>query len=307
MRDMTDFDARRPFTRAQATAAGISRRRLEGPSYWRVCRDAYVAATVPDSDELRVAAALLPFGETAHASHASAARLHGLPIPTLPEEHVTVVEPQQRRVSGGVVCHVSAAGEVTTVRGLRVSTVAATFRELAAMIPLVDLVVVGDHLVRQGQLTPERLRAASAGSRRAAAAASFVRAGVDSPMETRLRMLIVLAGIPEPRINLSVRDVDGVPLRRYDLCWPKARVIVEYDGRHHIERVAQWEADLARREVIDDEGWRIVVVVASGIYATPDQTVDRILRVLRTRGLPGLPRTPSRRYRTHFPGRAGAA
>jgi hypothetical protein len=79
-------------------------------------------------------------------------------------------------------------------------------------------------------------------------------------METRLRMLIVLAGLPEPQVNLTLRAGDGTPLRRYDLCWPEVRVIVEYDGRHHVEREEQWEADLDRREADDDDGWRTLIV-----------------------------------------------
>ena len=125
-------------------------------------------------------------------------------------------------------------------------------------------------------------------------------------MESRLRMLIVLAGIPEPVVNATVRDVDGEVVRRFDLSWPEVRVIVEYDGRHHVERIEQWESDLDRREEIDDEGWRILVVVAAGIYTDPGRTVSRIFRLLRARGLEDLPDRPSEDWRPHFPGRLAA-
>jgi hypothetical protein len=126
-------------------------------------------------------------------------------------------------------------------------------------------------------------------------------------METRLRMLIVLAGLPEPEVNMSIHDEDGVEIRRYDLSWPEVRVVVEYDGRHHVERIEQWERDLIRREAIDDDDWRIVVVVSAGIYRHPDQTVERIFRVLTARGLAGLPAAPSDDWRPHFPGIPAAA
>jgi hypothetical protein len=122
-------------------------------------------------------------------------------------------------------------------------------------------------------------------------------------MEKRLRMLLVLAGLPEPQVNLSLRDVDGRPLRRYDLCWPSVRVIVEYDGRQHIEREQHWESDLERREAIVDDGWRILVVTSPGIYRDPERTVLRVWRVLRARRLPGVPREPSEAWRPHLPGR----
>ena len=120
-------------------------------------------------------------------------------------------------------------------------------------------------------------------------------------------MLLVLAGLPEPIVNLTVRDADGLPARRYDLCWPAARVIVEYDGRQHIEREQSWEADLRRREEIDDGGYRLLVVTARGIYVHPDQTVLRFWRLLRARRMPGLPPRPRDDWRPHFPDRPRVA
>jgi hypothetical protein len=49
----------------------------------------------------------------------------------------------------------------------------------------------------------------------------------------------VLAGLPEPEVNLIIRDELGAPIRRYDLLYRGSRTAVEYDGRHHIERKGQ--------------------------------------------------------------------
>lgn len=123
-------------------------------------------------------------------------------------------------------------------------------------------------------------------------------------MESRLRMLIVLAGLPEPEVNLLVAtDKEGIARRKYDLCWPEVRLIVEYDGRLHIERVEQWESDLGRREEIDDSGWRIIVVIAAGIYTYPGTTVTKLHRLLLERGHPRVPSHLSDEWRRHFPGR----
>lgn len=83
--------------------------------------------------------------------------------------------------------------------------------------------------------------------------------------------------------------------------------IAEYDGRQHIERVDNWESDLDRREGIDDDGWRIIVVTSRGIYREPGRTVQRIWRVLRSRRLPGMPARPRDAWRPHFPGYAEVA
>ena len=175
------------------------------------------------------------------------------------------------------------------------------------MLGLVDLVAVGDHLVRHRLATIQELvarcRSATGAVSLARRAAELVRERVDSPMETRLRLLLVLAGLPEPEVNLTVRDVDGVPVRRYDLIYRDARTIVEYDGRHHIEREQTWESDLLRREAIDDDEWRILVVTSRGIYVDPAQTLERVWRLLRTRRMPGVPNKLSDEWRQHFPGR----
>jgi very-short-patch-repair endonuclease len=197
---------------------------------------------------------------------------------------------------------------VITVGGVRVTAYLRTFVDLAEVLSLVDLVAVGDHLVRRGRTTPEQLRAyCSQSCARAATlarrAAQHVREGVDSPMETRLRMLLVLAGLPEPQVNLTIRDVLGEPVRRYDLSWPEGKAIVEYDGRQHIEREEQWERDLERRAAIDEDEWRILVVTARGIYNTPARTLDQVHRMLLKRGVPGTPRRLSDAWRPHFPGR----
>jgi len=276
------------------------------------CGGVFVDASVPESPDERIIAALLLFGEDAFASHTSAARLLRCPLPVPPQEHVSVRHPAHRRRRGDVVCHVDPNSDVRLVRGLRCASPADTFAQLATLIGLVDLVVVGDHLVKHRRTRPEALvdfcaRLRGPGASLARRAASFVRNGVDSPMESRLRMLLVLAGIPEPHINHTIREVDGQPLRRFDLSWPEVRVIVEYDGRHHIERVDQWEADLGRREAIDDDGWRVLVVTARGIYVEPDRTVDRVFTLLRSRRLPGLGPRPTDAWRPHYPGRRLAA
>src|SRR5690606_19459746 len=214
-----------------------------------------------------------------------------------------------RRRAPGLRCHVSQeTGHVVTVRRVRVSSPARTFVELATTLGLVDLVVVGDHLARRGLLDPEQLRefcrtSSLAGAVAARRAASYVRDRVDSPMETRVRMLLVLAGLPEPEVNVTLRDVDGTPLRRHDLSYPTIRVAIEYDGRHHVERVATWERDLDRREAVDDSGWRMLVVTSRDVYERPSQTLARVHRLLLARRMPGVPGRLRDTWRPHFPER----
>jgi len=301
------LDTTQPFTRAEGLAAGITPAVLRGPRYRKIRRGVYVEATVTVTPLLIARAVTTTYGARAHASHATAARIHGLPIPALADEHVSVADQAHRRGGCGARVHVSRDAEVITIDGVRVSSLRQTFLDLAGLLELVDLVVVGDAIVRSRTCTPAELVAFCSAARHRCAraacrAAALVRAGVDSPMETRLRLLLVFSGLPEPEVNRTIRTDSGDPIRKYDLSWPAVHVIVEYDGRQHVERIEQWESDLERREAIDDDGWRIVVITARGIYRDPGRTIDRVWRVLRSRGLAGLSARPSDAWKAHFPG-----
>lgn len=180
------------------------------------------------------------------------------------------------------------------------------FIELASMLSLVDLVIVGDALVRKRLATPNDLvatcRASSAAHASSALkAARFVRAGVDSPMETRLRMLLVLAGLPEPVVDFRVRDSVGTVVRRFDLSYPIWKLIVEYDGRHHAEDPGQYESDIYRREELETWKWRVIVITAKGIFRRPEETLRRVRAALDDRGATGLPTYFDDAWRAHFP------
>jgi hypothetical protein len=305
------FNRGLPFSRADATAAGLTLATLRTLAYRRLFPGVFVNAATMPTDVLRARAALVPFPPTAFASHASAARIYGVPLPVTPDEHITVLRQQDRRRRLGIKCHLSGRATIRTIDGVRVSSPIQMFIELAGMLSLVDLVIVGDYLARQLNVSPERLRERCATHtgrdavllRRAAA---LVRAGVDSPMETRLRLLIVLAGLPEPEVNFELRAEDGYLVRRYDLCYPAAKIAIEYDGRQHIEREKQWEADLARREAGDDEGWRLLVVTSRGIFREADVTLDRIWRLARARKVPGTPVRLKDDWRPYFRPRPAA-
>ncbi len=304
---MTDepLDVMRPFSRAQAIAAGIALTELRRVAYRPVFTGVYPDASVEVTPTVRARAALVPFPEDAILSHASAARVLGAPVPTDADEHVTVFRQRDRRHRPGIACHLATRAQLVTIEGMRVTSPAQTFADLAATLGLVDAVVLGDHLVRRRLVTLDHLRAfcAERGSAAARRAVAFVRNGVDSPMETRVRLLLVLAGLPEPEVNPEIRDDDGFVLRRYDLYYRVSRTIVEYDGRQHAERVDQWESDVARRGAIDDERERIVVLLAKDIYTSPGATVAMVHRILRERGEPGVPVRPSDAWRPHFPER----
>jgi hypothetical protein len=89
---------------------------------------------------------------------------------------------------------------VTRFRNLPVTTPEQILLDLATGLDLVALVVLGDSLIRAGRTSTAVLRDAATawrgrGAKLARRAARYVRDGVDSAMETRLRMLLVLASL----------------------------------------------------------------------------------------------------------------
>jgi very-short-patch-repair endonuclease len=305
--DEIPLDTGRPFTRADAVKAGVDPKILRTSLFRRIFRGVYISAKVPDSPFVRTQAALVLHPPAAYASHTSAARVYGLPVPVDPLEHVSVQSDKDRRSRRGVRSHVWRRPRVVSFRGIRVSHLLQLFVELASMLSLVELVVVGDAMAKRFRLRPEDLveaceRCPDRFASDALTAARYVRAEVDSPMESRLRMLIVLAGLPEPEVNFKIRDEFGNVLRRLDLSYPWLKLIVEYDGRQHVERMQQWDSDIDRREEFDDDGWKTLIVTAKGVYKEPERTIARVHKKLVQRGCRGLPRRLSDDWRAHFPG-----
>ena len=293
------------FTRAQAHRAGLSDRVLQGPRVQRIFRGVYAGADEVLDVRLRARAALLIAPSGAVAARQTAAVLLGGVVPTDTRIHLRL--PSGRMRVPGIVdrCR-SGPWSPARIGGVPVTAAEDTFLDLVAELGLVDLVVLGDALVRRKRTTPVALVAAAArvsGQHAAVArrAAGLVRAGVDSPMESRLRMLLVLAGLPEPVVNHIEYDDWGRWVRRYDLSFPEQRLAIEYDGRQHAESQRQWERDVDRREELDLDGWRIVVVLAKGIYREPGRTLDRVVAAMRAAGVRGSIR--STEWRLHFPGR----
>lgn len=295
-----------PFTHHRAREAGIGRRALESPEFRMLLRGIYVSAAVTVDARVEAQAALLAARDGAFVTHQTAARLWGGVVPHSPALHVGVGRGTRRARRRDLVVHESSRTP-WTFRTLRVTSPLDTFLDLATSLHLVDLVILGDSLVRRERFTPVELvrhcaGATGRGVRVARRAAGLVRAGVDSPMETRSWMLRVLSGLPELETDIRFSDAHGRLLRRLDAGDRATRTAVEYDGRQHIEREQAWEADIGRREEFEDEEWRIITLVSRDIYASPEATVDRLRRIFRKRGIP-LGR-PSEEWRRHFPGRS---
>ena len=204
-----------PLTRAQALRRGYTLKQLRGPKFLRLYRGVYLPVGQPATLLQRARGALLVAPPGAYASHHTAAQLWGAVPPDNDETHINIPGKGTRTVRDGIAAHrAETTFPPTERRGLPISAPVAVFLELAMLhLDLVALVVLGDSLVRRTRITTESLIAAAdgwsgRGARLARRAAALVRTGVDSAMESRLRMMIILAGLPEPQVSFIVRNAD---------------------------------------------------------------------------------------------------
>ena len=224
-------------------AAGLTVGQLRGPGYRQLLRGVHVSSEVEVDVRVRARAALLVAPEGAAIARHTACELWdgwprriGAPI-VLPSGQDSR---SARMVGQAVDARASRSADgITTLAGIRLTDRVRTFLDLAADCDLVDLVAVGDSLVRRDRLDPRRLREAAATPGRhrllARRAAALVRPRVMSRPESQLRMLLVLAGLPEPSVDVQFSDPDGRLVRRLDLGYRDHRVAVEYDGSQHAD------------------------------------------------------------------------
>ncbi len=302
------LNTRLPFTRAQALLAGLTDHELTGPGFQRLFWGVYITSSVAATLSVRARASILLSPPGSLVSHHTAARLWGGVPPEDAQIHVTGPLGIRQR-TGGIFAHrCPDLPRAVLRRSVPTTSPEQTFCDMAQYCGLVDLVILGDSFVHAKVTTPARLIAAAVAmtGRRAPEvrrAARLVRSGVDSPMETRLRLLIVLAGLPEPVVDFHITDVDGRVRYRIDLSYPGVELAIEFDGRHHVTVRAQWEGDILRREDLENRNWRFVLVTSAQFYADPGAVLHRVHGAARERGVP-VPRRLRTTWRRHFLGTA---
>ena len=164
------------------------------------------------------------------------------------------------------------------------------FLTAARTINLLELVIAGDWLVRLKLTSPGRLSSTASksrvpGARLARRAAGLVRDRVDSPRESRLRLCLVLAGLPTPECNLTL-GTDSYPIGRVDLVYEEFKVILEYEGDQHRTDRQQWNIDIDRAEEFTAEGYLVIRITAARMRR-PRHVVGTVFAALRQRGYRG--------------------
>ncbi len=281
----------RVFTRADAQLHGISTGVLRGPRIATVFTGVYRYAATDLTPELAVTAALLVLPPDAVLCRTSALAWRGLTWrPLLPLHFASNLASRSRHTAIRLHRH---DGTLTPYKDREVLITGPdrTFVDCGTQLSLPELVATGDWLVANAftdELTLRNyvLQSHLDGVQRARVAAALVRPGAESPRESMARFHLIAWGLPEPEVNVDIRDEDGRFLGRGDLVYEAWRVLVEYDGWYHERDAAQRRRDILRREAFERSGWRVVVLTSAD---NARAAAWRVYGALRDSGFAGPP------------------
>lgn len=232
----------------------------------------------------------------------SAAQLQGLPLPWWAEKTATLhlTTSRTHRIDRpGVVTRRREVdrSHLVICRGLRCTSPVRTLWDLCAPtsgLSLEDLVVIADSLMPQewiegfglGEVRMGRADLTAVldqigrfrGVRRARRVVELMREAVGSPQETRTRLALVEAGLPEPEVAVMLTDDAGRAGPTVDLAYRRWRLVIQYEGAHHRSREQQ-ERDVARDRWCERNGWRVVKVTAADLK----NGLEDVLPLIRAR------------------------
>lgn len=292
-----------PFTLDTAKDCLVSPGRLRHKEIVRISRG------IKSLDDADVPLALLtrPFTQVtgySAASHATAFAIWELPgfLPVRNDTliHISRQFPHNIPRRHGVEGHRTKFrdDEVECLDGLWITTRVRTWLDCARRMTVDELVVVADHLIRIPRPEFEGRSEAYAtlaglsqmlerhkgtpGIQKARAALALARVGSDSAPETRLRLAVVYAGLPEPDINKNIPLADGKS-RQPDQSYPEYRVAVEYDGGTHADP-DQVIRDIRRQEDFAAAGWTEVRIAKNHMTDDARAAVRKIRSALFSRG-----------------------
>jgi len=259
------------FSVAQAKALGVAPSRLRRDDIRRPFHGARAIGAETDATVLETCLEFAPrLAPWQFFSHETAFGLIGAPTPDWPYRpriHVSAHRPAREPRTRGIVGHRLQLREPATIvlpNGLPIEHPVRAWRQVASLWRIDDLVALTDFLLSDRGRVPlasvdelaaevETMGDVRGGILRRALAQA--RSGVRSPRETRLRLMLVRAGLPEPEVNWTLRDDSGLRVAELDLAYPRWHVAPEYDGRVHAADAAQFAKDADRWDAIRAAGW----------------------------------------------------
>ena len=183
-------------------------------------------------------------------------------------------------------------GETVTRRGKPATSVVRTIADLGRRLPLVEAVAALDMALHRKLLDLVDLRAWAGehpryrGVARLRRAIELAEPATESVMETRLRLLLVLARLPRPHAQITLYDEFGDFLGRPDFYYPRHRLALDHDGSSHRENLT---ADNRRQNRLVDAGYRLLRFTAADVMSAPSSVVALVRRALAAESSSVLP------------------
>ncbi|MFG1819934.1 hypothetical protein ACGFIF_39685 [Kribbella sp. NPDC049174] len=231
----------------------------------QVLKGVYVDVRVPDSPELRADALQLVMPPDAVVCGQAAAWLHGIDTTALSPE--PTIRPQWTFQPRPTV----------DVRGLKVTTPAATAVELAMRLERPFALAAVDALLHARTVTLEQLHEASAayfdpsGNTQAAQILGYADRRAASPGESWLRLRLIDAGFGAPDLQIRVNGPRNS--YRLDLGYPTRpvdgrRLGLEYDSDQWHSGSRAESRDENRRTELESLGWHIIPVRRTDLWGS---------------------------------------
>jgi len=275
----------RPFSLEEARRHGLTKHHLEGESWRRIATGFYAWRDIASSPMVVLTAAKMRLVDCAAFSGRTAAWLHGLDMQ--PCDPVEMTLPSNSRIAHVAGISIRRADlrrhEVSTRHGLRVTSAVRTLADLARHSSLIDAVVALDSALHGRLVKLDQLKVWLESHKRFPGTARLRRAielaepATESVMETRLRLLLVLARLPTPQAQVPLYDDAGLFLARPDLYYPQGRLVIEYDGSTHRDSLT---ADNRRQNRLINAGYRLLRFSAADVLYAPDSVVFLVKHAL---------------------------
>jgi hypothetical protein len=274
-----------PFNLEDARRHGLTKDHLLGASWRRLGGGFYALRAIADDPNVLLAATSRRLPMTAVFSGRTAAWLHGLDLPPCNPIEVTLpLRCHTTRLTGTVVRRSALSAKETVMRhGQRATSVVRTLADLGRFLPLVEAVAALDmalhkRLLESADLSSwTRAHSRFRGVARLRRAIELAEPATESVMETRLRLVLVLARLPRPLAQISLHDEDGHFVGRPDFYYPLHRLALEYDGASHRQNLT---GDNRRQNRMVDAGYRLLRFTAADVLSTPYSVVALVRRAL---------------------------
>lgn len=324
------------FTAAEAQRAGVRPHRLQQPDLIRLARGIYARATLASTPypaeihpaerwrrrQRELAELLAPFlPQTLFYTGRTAAALWNLPAPTLAPRGTIDHTSDAVSVGGLDVATFQSGARLRTAGfnlsrlrpgcanvieryGVRSTSPASTWAQLAPRLTRDEAVALGDAVIREARIpgtsrlerdphaTLADLEALASAPRRRGSKSlrdilPLLSPHAASPPESHLRLRISDWGLPAPEVDYDVYSESGLLLGCSELAWPAYGIAAEYEGSHHRVETHQWNRDIAKYHDYAAAGWEVIRVTADALYVHRHELRDRLTTALRRRGWAG--------------------